>query len=159
MNKIFFKFASFDDFVFLRFHCLMCLLLMSCSVISLGILSLSLYEIHAVGLRHFFRFVCRDGTSQDIASIFFGRQRMTCPLFAYSLLYKAFCCLDISKPLPWMQSLVQRCFTPFQTNSRHQIYGNQVELIKNLPSILSVTVTQRRKLKSIWHSTETTYWL
>ena len=33
--------------------------------------------------------------------------------------YKAFCCLEDSKPLPWMQPLVQRCFPPFQTNIRH----------------------------------------
>ena len=112
----------------------------------LGSLSPSLYEINAVGLRPFFRFVCRDGTSKEIASILFGRQRMTCPLFEYSLKVplsnqrtsqecKAFCCLDYpnhSHECNHLYRDVSCGFPPFQTNSRHQV---EPELFKNLPSI------------------------
>ena len=38
-----------------------------------------------------------------------------------------------------------------------QMYGNQVELLKSQPSILSFMVTQSRKFKSIGSSKETTY--
>ena len=174
MNKIFFKFATFWWFClldcFLRFHCLMCLLSVSHFVISAWqFVTVLVWDPCSRFETFFFDLYVVTGLPSKSQAFFWGH-RMTCPLFAYSLhkiseihkrslnAVQSILPSEVSKPLSWMQSLVQRCFTPFQTNSRHQIYGNQSELIKNPPSILLVTLTQRRKSKPIWHSTEITYW-
>ena len=81
MNKIFFKFASFWWF---------CLNEIPLSDVSAQCVTfhderLAVCHCPCVRFETFFRFVCRGGTSQEIASIFFGRLRMTYPLFVYSL--------------------------------------------------------------------------
>ena len=89
-----------------------------------------------------------------------GRQRTTCPLFAYSL-YKISEIHKSTKPFAvWIipnhsHERNHLCRDVFLHSKRtagirsmptYGFYGNQVELLKNQPSILSVTVTQRRKL-------------
>ena len=64
-----------------------------------------------------------------------------------------------------MQSLTQKFFSiPWIHDSKctasifpDHMYQNQIELLKILHLILSVTVTQSQKLMSIQHSTEITY--
>ena len=79
MNQFSLSLLSFDDFDFLRFHCLI-ILLLSCvcsgchnAWSTIRSLPLSLYEIHAIGLRHIVRFACSEGIYQEIASIFLGK--------------------------------------------------------------------------------------
>ena len=114
MIKIFFKFATFWWF------CLLEIPLSAVSAPHFTFRDMRLAVCHCPCIRSmqkvwdiFFRFVCRDRTShcsQDIASIFFGRQSMTCPLFAYSL-------SKISEIHKIINFLLFRCFQTTPMNA------------------------------------------
>ena len=114
MNKIkqsiWTKFSSsllrFDDFVLMRFHCRMCLLSVSHFMMN----AWQFVTVLVWDLRHFFDLYVVAGLPRKSQASFLGDKgwhvHYLCTPFIKSARlqeYKAFCCLDDSKPLPWMQ--------------------------------------------------------